>query len=118
MQLDLMVIYTRKLKETCEFYQKIGLSFTEEQHGQGPIHYSAKIGSTVFEIFPCSSKQSPTYTRLGFQWKDELEKTANIHSPHLLSFLDSHALEITKMDNGQFYYLLEDPEGRKVELLL
>ena len=49
------------------FYAAIGLRFEQEQHGTGPLHDSAQIGATVFELYILGSKDATdTPTRLGF----------------------------------------------------
>ena len=40
------------MEATLAFYRCLGLSFVEEQHGSGPVHYSSQVSSTVLEIYP------------------------------------------------------------------
>ena len=41
------------------FYQSLGLTFTEEQHGKGPLHYSAPLGDGIIEIYPLRPTTKP-----------------------------------------------------------
>jgi lactoylglutathione lyase len=65
-ELNLLVIYSKRIHEAKTFYDRPGLSFQMEQHGKGPEHYAAEIGSIVFEIYPYSESGNGV-TRLGFR---------------------------------------------------
>src|SRR5690349_5415963 len=70
--LSLLVLRTGKLEQTLAFYRALGLEFAQEQHGSGPIHYSAQIGGTVIEIYPGAEGVAPPRlnggaTMLGFR---------------------------------------------------
>ncbi len=47
-----LVVKTSKVEEVKTFLESYGISFTQEKHGDGPIHYSVVNGNTVFEIYP------------------------------------------------------------------
>lgn len=65
--LNLLVLRSRYLPRAIEFYQALGLQFTPEQHGSGPVHYSADLGGLILEIYPLATDATPTTnTRLGF----------------------------------------------------
>lgn len=60
----------------AEFYSSLGLIFSPEQHGKGPLHYAADCAGTVIEIYPLTpATESTASTRLGFT-------VASIHSVH------------------------------------
>lgn len=40
------------LDDTRIIYEALGCRFTAEQHGDGPLHYSASVGSLVLELYP------------------------------------------------------------------
>ncbi len=85
--LGLLVLRCDDLERTRAFYDALGLTFTPEQHGAGPRHFSAKLGSLVLELYPASAAHRPeTGLRLG--------------------------LSISGATAGQ----LVDPDGRIVEL--
>lgn len=66
MTLTLLVLYVADLDESRRFYSLLGLDFTEEQHGDGPMHCAATLhGGAVFELYPAGGK-TVTRTRLGF----------------------------------------------------
>ena len=46
----------------------LGLSFEYHSHGKSPMHYSAKLGGAILEIYPLLSRQatSDKSLRIGF----------------------------------------------------
>lgn len=40
MHLNLLVLRCRDIEATRTFYTQLGLTFTREQHGSDPVHYS------------------------------------------------------------------------------
>jgi len=65
-----IALRTKDIDKLKIFYETIGLSFVKEQHGEGPWHYSCRIGNFVLEIYPSSDAISKD--RLGFK-VDNLE---------------------------------------------
>lgn len=69
--LSLIVIRTSDMEATLKFYSALNLTFVEEQHGAGPIHYSCVLGGVTMELYPPrkdSRQNSPTpATMIGFQ---------------------------------------------------
>lgn len=68
---SLVVIRTAQLETALSFYGALGLSFVEEQHGAGPVHYSCDLGGMVLEIYPGQEGVAPDAksggaTMLGF----------------------------------------------------
>lgn len=82
--LNLLVLKVKNIASTTQFYATLGIQFQTEQHGTGPVHYSAILGDTVLEIYPASSDEDVTTNiRLGFTVqciteKIELLKSLNI----------------------------------------
>lgn len=37
---------------TRQFYETLGLTFVEEKHGEGPVHYACDFRGAVLEIYP------------------------------------------------------------------
>lgn len=106
--LNLVVIYTDELQHSLAFYQSLGLTFIEEQHGNGPVHYAASLGDEsnplVFELYPSSSKfPANSGLRLGVA-------VTNLQTAWLAA-LDHHG----SIHNEQ-YAILKDPSGNYVHL--
>lgn len=65
--LNLLVLKVKDIELTTQFYAALGIQFQAEQHGTGPVHYSALLDDTVLEIYPANSEQDvTTHIRLGF----------------------------------------------------
>src|SRR5262245_10039815 len=65
--LNLLVIRAVDTDRAMHFYEQLGLHFVKQQHGNGPEHYSAVLGTTVFEIYPYKEGSKTTEgIRLGF----------------------------------------------------
>ena len=62
--LDYLVIYVSDLEASAQFYGALGLTLVREQHGFGPVHYSAQLGPTVLEAIAALQADGPI-ARLG-----------------------------------------------------
>ena len=110
-RLCLVVIRVADLARSRQFYESLGLTFREEQHGGGPVHLACEVGEAVFEIYPAKSTEDVTSrTRLGFRvtCMDKLAAAATsrggtITTPPqdspwgrrmVLSDLDGHSVEL------------------------
>jgi catechol 2,3-dioxygenase-like lactoylglutathione lyase family enzyme len=63
----LLVLYCARLEECRGFYGDLCLSFTTEQHGQGPEHYAAVLADgMVLELYPARPDRESGAVRLGF----------------------------------------------------
>ena len=65
--LTLLILKVKDIEHTVQFYTALGIQFQTEQHGAGPVHYSALLGNTVLEVYPARSEEDVTTNmRLGF----------------------------------------------------
>jgi lactoylglutathione lyase len=51
-KLGFVALRCADLEESRRFYELVGLTFTEEQHGSGPRHLSTEMDGVVFELHP------------------------------------------------------------------
>jgi predicted enzyme related to lactoylglutathione lyase len=107
--LNLLVLKTRQLEPMRAFYERLGIAFAREQHGDGPVHYAGRAGGVVLEIYPASDN-GDTGTRLGFSVAalqrvvDSLAASgARVQTPPQASAWGLRAV-------------VRDPDGRAVEL--
>jgi hypothetical protein len=56
--LKLLVLKTRDVSTVVAFYRLLGFTFSEEQHGKGPLHHSAPLGDGIIEIYPLPDDQT------------------------------------------------------------
>ncbi|MEW4560973.1 VOC family protein [Bremerella sp. JC770] len=54
-RLNLIVLRSSDPNAAVRFYQTLGLTFVEEQHEQGPIHWACESSDFVMEIYPAKS---------------------------------------------------------------
>ena len=100
MKISLVVIRCQDLTASKDFYQKLGLSFVKEKHGNGPEHYACECDGVVFELYPNQGMPPNDNVRLGFR----------VAKP------DSIAITSHYERDGEAVYIVTDPDGRKVEL--
>lgn len=108
--LSLIVLQSGNVEAAKDFYTLLGLSFVEEQHGNGPRHYSATLGALVMEVYPCNGSKPITPIRIGFRIPS-LEKT--------LEMLRSRGTRILREATDSPWgrrAVVEDPDGNRVEL--
>ena len=108
--LSLVVLQSSDIEAAKNFFGLLGLSFVEEQHGKGPRHYSATLGSLVLEIYPCHGGTAPTPMRIGFR-VSSVDQT--------LEILRLGGARIVREAKGSPWgrrAVVEDPDGNKVEL--
>jgi lactoylglutathione lyase len=109
--LNLIVIRANNLEESYSFYKKLGLSFNQEQHGNGPQHYTSELKGLVFEIYPAVNGKNDETIRIGFS-------VPNLD--HVMDNLRSiDATIITEPSIGPWgkRAVVQDPDGHKVELV-
>lgn len=109
-RLNLLVLRARNPERLARFYGAFGLSFTPEQHGNGPEHQSCELGDSVLEIYPYQESQGETTgARLGFQ-VDSIDRILAACSA------EARVLSAPKLTQWGRRAVIQDPEGHKVEL--
>ncbi len=109
--LSLIVLQSGNVDAAKDFYSAMGLSFVEEQHGNGPRHYSATMGRLVLEIYPCREKPVAPL-RIGFD-VPALDQT--------IEMLRSRGIRIVREAKDSPWgrrAVVEDPDGNRVELAM
>jgi len=112
MNLNLLVIRSSIPERLAEFYEQLGMVFEHHRHGNGPLHFSAQIGSTLLEIYPLAKgqEQADKHLRLGFAI-DNFEAKIGQLQQQGITF---HQLPMST--EWGIMAVIEDPEGRKLEL--
>ncbi|BCM93377.1 hypothetical protein IAD21_05268 [Abditibacteriota bacterium] len=105
--LSLLVLRSRAIEVTRDFYSALGLHFEQEQHGSGPLHYAAQVEGTVLEIYPLKPGQTEAddTTMLGFQVSSLEEVIGKL----------AVEADIKPSPWGRFCSV-KDPDGRTVRL--
>lgn len=102
--LDLVVLRVADLPTSRAFYEAVGVTFVEEQHGSGPDHLAGTLGNgVVLELYPAATP-SPDQ-RLGFTVSDlgAVLRAVRGVGGTVLAERSGHATVV-------------DPDGRKVDL--
>ncbi len=81
MHLNLLVLRCRDIEATRTFYTQLGLTFTREQHGNGPVHYSTYLGRLLLELYLTNGESDNI--RLGFSVPPALLAQFNTHTQDL-----------------------------------
>ncbi len=63
---SLLVIRAFNMEAALAFYCALGLTFSEEQHVSGPVHYACEVGDLIFEIYPARVGDATDATMIGF----------------------------------------------------
>lgn len=61
MKIQYIVLYSKHLQETYNFFKSFGFELIKEQHGKSPIHYSLKLEKFILEIYPSKKENSTEY---------------------------------------------------------
>lgn len=110
--LNLIVIRSLDAVRLVAFYQLLGISFKEEQHGRGPVHWAADLDGLVLEVYPAkTSDEVNEAVRLGFEIEDVI---ATVNA------LRSSGVEIAsdvKESQWGLRAVVRDCDGRTIELV-
>ena len=103
-KLNLIVLRSQKISQLLNFYESLGLKFTEEQHEEGPIHYSTNQNSMTFELYP-ANKHYQDNIMLGFTISN-LEKTIQETKTTIHKRISKRTI-IVKDPDGRLVYLTQ-----------
>jgi lactoylglutathione lyase len=108
--LSLVVLQSADIEAAKVFYSRLGMSFVQEQYGQGPRHYSAILGPLVLEIYPCQENNMPTPVRIGFHVArlDEILESLRVNGTRIIRPAQDSPWGRRAV--------VEDPDGNRVEL--
>ena len=112
-----IVLYAHDLIATRQCYVTIGLSFVEEQHGDGPVHYACDFEGIVLELYPLragSPAPKPCEAMALVFYVDAFERTLSG-----LKAMELTCSEVREYDLklGLRAVSVRDPDGRLVRLL-
>lgn len=110
--LTLLVLKTRQVEQLRHFYQTLGIDFSEEQHGTGPVHYAGRVGAVVIEIYPLPDDGTPldASMRLGFAFDDVAQAL------QALQGIGTKIVTPPRETAWGLQAVVKDSDGRSVEL--
>lgn len=103
-QLQLLVLRSHNVDRLRLFYESLGLSFIQEKHGKGPVHYSCKSGGIILELYP--TIHDADTVGLGFAVAGLEEIVASLNQEYVY-----HQPVVV---GNQKKAVLQDPDGRAV----
>lgn len=111
-ELSLFVLKTRQVDKLREFYSLVGIEFSQEQHGTGPLHYAGRLGTIVFEIYPLKDDVIgvDTTSRLGFSVENLSQLVERLISA------GTPIVSAPRASEWGLRAVVRDPDGRAVEL--
>lgn len=112
--LSLVVIRVANQEASLAFYRALGLTFVQEQHNSGPVHYSCDLSGLVLELYPSKVssplEQSTDTTMLGF-------KVTSLESTLVeLQKLGIKPKSLPKASKWGRWVNVADPDGRTVQI--
>lgn len=110
--LNLIVLRFTDLPAAAEFYTSLGFSLVQEQHGNGPQHYSCQLGAVVLELYPAAKLGAvPGNAIFGFNIgsMEQAIKSVELNGGSIISRPASTDLGIRA--------LVSDPGGHRLELV-
>jgi len=106
--INLIVIYCNDINLSKGFYECFGISFVEEKHGKGPIHFSCELDGIILELYP-KGDNYPSRNRLGFKVNSLEDVKMNIEEKYPRTTIK------TIQRNSVSTMIVTDLDGRKIE---
>lgn len=111
-----LVLFASDVDAVARFYRAIGVALEDEDHGEGPLHYAAELGTVHFALYAATSPgRAPERRAAGSSFPgvyvtsldDALRNVKAVNAPTLTP----HEV----MPWG-CRFVAEDPGGRAVEV--
>lgn len=107
------VIKVKHLDRTRQFYEALGYVLVEEQHNNGPIHYSVDFGLCVYEFYPAESGAHVAPPKGDF-WIVDVRRFDHVsHVANALG-LDRDPVKYYDPERSLRSAIFEDPDGRRI----
>lgn len=111
LSINLLVLRCESINVTREFYELFGFCFKKEKHGKGPEHYAAENFGYVLELYPVIKDQKPDNIRLGFSTPFLADISGKLlHTEKVTVLKEPYDFQ------NRLIMLVQDPDGRKVEV--
>jgi len=108
---NLLVLRCKDVEVTRRFYEQLGLAFVEEKHGAGPQHYAWESDGFVLELYPAAEGQAPDNVRIGFSTPLLADLAGSLRHNS-----DVNVVKQPYATPDRLVMLLQDPDGRKVDV--
>ena len=112
---NLVVLRTADLALARSFYEVLGLSFVQEQHGSGPVHLSCDRGGMVLELYPGKPGQAPERLNAGATMLGFVVESVEV-TLEKLNALRINVVTPPKESPWGKRMVVLDPDGRAIEI--
>jgi predicted enzyme related to lactoylglutathione lyase len=109
--MNLVVLRSVDLERAIRFYAALGIALSREQHGSGPEHLAATIGTLVLEIYPQGSADKTVGVRLGFRVKSLVTTIARLQA------IEGVIVSPMQESKWGLRAVVSDPDGHRLELV-
>jgi len=109
--MNLVVLRSVDLERALRFYAALGIALSREQHGSGPEHLAATIGTLVLEIYPQGSADKTVGVRLGFRVKSLVTTIARLQA------IEGVIVSPMQESKWGLRAVVSDPDGHRLELV-
>ena len=115
MELGALILFTNRLAETVAFYRALCLPLEEEDHEGGPVHFACELGPVHLAVFAAAEGKAPPHrtsggTMPGFAVPSIDSTFAAVEA------LGSKVVQPPEEFPWGPRFLVEDPDGRTVEV--
>lgn len=110
-RLALLVLRCIDIEATRSFYELLGLRFERQRHGSGPEHFASEDSDVIVELYPAIDARAVSTERLGFVVAS-LE-----HTVTTIAARGGRVRSKPALSEFGFRAVIEDPDGRAVELV-
>lgn len=109
--LNLVVLRSADIEKAARFYERLGLTFVQHQHGTGAEHFACERAGVVFEIYPRRDEADTSRgARVGFAVASVDDALAALTS------LGGRVVSAAKDSPWGRRAVVADPDGHRVEL--
>lgn len=102
-----LTLFAEDIERTADVYRLLGLHFTPERHGTGPLHLAGTANGLVVEIYPGKDTASP-----GMMIGIEVADLAAVRAR--LADAGVHLQRDIERIGGEKRLIAVDPEGRRI----
>ncbi len=107
MTIKFLTLFARDIYKTAKVYGCLGMSFHEEQHGEGPIHLACETDGQVIEIYP-GLEVSSRSALFGFEVANLEDAKRNLVNAGVVIVKDIAVVSDARR------FIASDPDGREL----
>ena len=115
MELGALILFANDLSQAVRFYQTLGVPLEKEDHEGGPLHFACELGTLHFAIFAGPPGDAPLF-RTGGSVMPGFAVPSLDRASDAMQALGAKIIQPPTDYPWGPRMLVEDPDGRTVEL--